>query len=243
MNKKRIALVTGGTNGIGKEIAFQLSRNNYQVIVCGKSNTNLIDSEKFFRDKNLPVIVKKCDISIEKEVQKLLFEIYNTFNGLDVLVNNAGINETVDIEDLTLDKWNEILSVNLTGTFLVTKGALKYIKKSSMGRIINISSVAGRMGGENSGIAYSTSKGGIISMTYTLAKKLAKYNITVNCVAPGIIKTDMTRNYKKKIFNKLYIKRFGYVTEVANAVLYFASENSSYTTGAVLDVNGGMFIG
>jgi 3-oxoacyl-[acyl-carrier protein] reductase len=239
----RIAFISGATKGIGFQLVKDLSFQGIQVIGCGHTDDNIkkaIEESKEF--KVIPEFLK-CDLTSEYDINKTINYVEDKFGYIDILINNAGVNETNSIEDLTLEIWNHTLAVNLTSIFLLTKIAIPLLRKSNHPRIVNISSVSGRMGGEISGLAYSASKGAIISLTYSLAKKLAKNRITVNCVAPGPISTDMTKNYSQFILDKIPINRFGTTIEISKAVQYFLSEHSDFTTGAILDVNGGMFIG
>lgn len=240
---KRVALITGGTKGIGLQIAKDMSHNGYQVNVCSSNSKNIIKAKKYFSENNFDIRVHKCDVTKVEDLKKIVNDIYIEFNSLDILINNSGINETFDIEDISIETWKRVIEVNLTGTFNAVISALDHLKKGNHPRIINISSISGRMGGEVSGIAYSSSKGGIISLTYALAKKLAKNKITVNCIAPGPISSEMTLEYNENVTNKIPLNRFGNAREISEAVLYFCSTNSDFTTGAVLDINGGMFMG
>ena len=151
------------------------------------------------------------------------------------------------IEEMTVDDWDKVMSINLRGTFLMIQKSIIYLEKSKFPRIINISSNSGRMGGFENGMAYSASKGGIIAMTYGIARQLAPKKITVNCVAPGTIESDMLNardeDTRKRLLTRFPLGRFGTSDEVATAVCYFASEESGFTTGSVLDVNGGLFMG
>jgi 3-oxoacyl-[acyl-carrier protein] reductase len=164
-----------------------------------------------------------------------------------VLVNCAGVLELEDPEELSEEIWDRVIDVNLKSYFFVIQICLPFLKKSKHPRIVNISSNAGRMGGYANGTAYAASKGGVISLTYNLARKLAKFGITVNCVAPGTIETEMIRQIsiseKQNLLDKFPLGRFGTVNEVASAVSYFVMEESAFTTGSVLDVNGGLFTG
>jgi 3-oxoacyl-[acyl-carrier protein] reductase len=164
-----------------------------------------------------------------------------------VLVNSAGILSTQNIKEMTRENWDRVLTVNLTGTFFMVQQTLPWLEKSPAPRIINISSNAGRMGGFEGSLCYAASKGGIISITYGLARQLAPQNILVNCIAPGTTMTDIVKAYTPEAMARLLprfpLGRLGKPEEIAAAACFFASEEASFTTGAVLDVNGGMFMG
>lgn len=187
------------------------------------------------------------DLSKVSEIDSLVSSIYNHFGSIDVLVNCAGIVESKDIELVGENDWNETLDLNLKATYFVIQNSLPYLKKGVSPRIINISSNAGRMGGFANGGVYAASKGGLIALTYNLARKLAPFKITVNCVAPGTIESEVSKILiaasPNLISERIPLGRLGTSSEVATAVCYFASLESSFTTGAVIDVNGGMFMG
>jgi 3-oxoacyl-[acyl-carrier protein] reductase len=189
----------------------------------------------------------QCDVSDENSIETALVKVIQHFGAIDVLVNSAGVLDMAKIDQMTVEHWDKVMSINLRGTFLMIQKSIKYLEKSGAARIINISSNSGRMGGFENGMAYSASKGGIIAMTYGIARQLAPKKITVNCVAPGTIDSDMLKARDeitiKNLLNRFPIGRFGTADEVASAVCYFASVESGFTTGSVLDVNGGLFMG
>ena len=249
-NKNRVAIVTGGTKNIGLSICRTLLKNNINVALVGSNKKSI---EQAFNDlditnfKNALCKGFVCDLLDLNNIDIMVNEVVNEFGKIDILVNSAGVLDQSSIEDTSFDNWNKTLAINLSAPFFLVQSMLKNLKKSDAARIINIASNAGRMGGYANGMSYTASKGGLISLTYGLARKLAPYKITVNCVAPGTIESDMLMNRKederKKLLEKFPINRFGKCDEVASAVMYFVDENSSFTTGAVLDVNGGLFTG
>ena len=243
--RKRTVVITGGTRGIGYETAKQLIKEGYNVAIIGRDQNCAKEAES-----NLGLHCKSycCDVSKVAQIEDTLKQINRDFGSIDVLVNSAGILDTSKIDSLTEEEWDKVIDINLKGTYFMMQKAIPYLEKGIAPRIINIGSNAGRMGGFENGLAYTASKGGVIALTYGAARRLASKGITVNCVAPGTIVTEMAeKGYdeatKKKLIDRFPIGRMGRPEEVANAISYFASEKSSFTTGAVLDVNGGMFMG
>ncbi len=243
----RVAVVTGGTKGIGLAIANRFCENGKKVAVLGRDGSLAQAVAGDLTSQGFECIGLSCDVSQSAQVRETLKQINGHFGAIDVIVNSAGILDKYTIEEMPEEYWDMVMAINLKGPFLVMQEALPYLEKSKAPRIINIGSNAGRMGGYENGLAYSASKGGIIALTYGAARRLASKGITVNCVAPGTIESEMSANYdeeaKKRLIARFPVGRYGKPNEVAEAVCYFASEESSFTTGAVLDVNGGMFTG
>jgi 3-oxoacyl-[acyl-carrier protein] reductase len=243
----RVAVVTGGSRGIGLAIAKKFFASGMYVAVLSKSeNTPTIVSRHINSDE-AKILGIQCDVSQMESVQLALSCVAEHFGGVDVLVNSAGVLDLESVANMTSEHWDHTLSTNLKGTFLTCQRAIPYLELSSAARIINISSNAGRMGGYENGMAYTASKGGVIALTYGLARQLAKSRITVNCIAPGTIESEMSEKWdteaKERLLVRFPLGRFGTTEEVAAAACYFASEEAGFTTGAVLDVNGGMFTG
>jgi 3-oxoacyl-[acyl-carrier protein] reductase len=242
----RTALITGGTKNIGLSIAKKLHAVGLNVAIVSSCNSNVDEALSHFMGSPRACGFV-CDLRNTNEISNLITSVINKFNGIDIVVNSAGILDMASIEDTKEDIWEDVFSVNLKAPFFLIQKALPWLKKAEHPRIINISSNAGRMGGYANGLAYSASKGGLIAMTYGLARRLAPDRITVNCIAPGTIESDMSAARSVSTINELIkrfpLGRFGQADEVAAAVLYFASIDSGFTTGAVLDVNGGLFMG
>ncbi len=241
----RTAVVTGGTSGIGFATAKYLIAHGYQVAVIGRDEEKLNSAEHSLGKKCRGYT---CDVSIILQIEETLNRINTDFGSIDVLINSAGILDTSKIDTLTEQEWNNVIDINLKGTFFMIQKAIPFLEMSEHPRIINVSSNAGRMGGFENGLAYTASKGGIIALTYGAARRLAAKGITVNCVAPGTIVTEMSdagydKDTQKRLLTRFPIGRMGKPDEVAAAIAYFASEEAAFTTGAVLDVNGGMFMG
>ena len=243
----KVAVVTGGSRNIGFAIANKFYKSGMKVVILSVSeNSAKLAAEKI--DKSgTNVLGFKCDVTDEASVEETLKRINSIFGGIDVLVNSAGILDLASIEETTVEHWDNVLAINLRGSFTCIQKAIKYLEKSDAPRIINISSNSGRMGGFENGMAYSASKGALIALTYGLARRLAPKKITVNCIAPGTIDSDMSAERSEETLNRLLkrfpVGRFGTPDEVAAAACYFASDEAGFTTGSVLDVNGGLFMG
>ena len=244
MNK--VALITGGTRGIGKEIAYTLAEENYDIIINYRTeNEELMKLKKEIEQKRVRCLLLKGDVSNFEDCKKLVEEAINRMNHIDVLVNTAGITKDMLLMRMKPEDFNEVINVNLIGTFNMTKNVINYMMKERKGRIINVSSVVGISG--NAGQTnYAASKAGIIGFTKSLAKEVASRNILVNAIAPGFIQTDMTNilkeNVKDEIAKTIPLKRMGTAKDVANVVKFLVSEDSSYITGQVIQVDGGMLM-
>jgi len=239
--KNKKVLITGASGGIGQELVKKFISLDADIVGSG-TKTEKLDLIK----KKYPSIkVKKFDISEHSKIEEFIDEVSLELGGLDILVNNAGTN----VDNLSLrmkdDEWKKVIDINLTSTFLLSKHAIKKMLKTKFGRVVNITSVVGHTG--NLGQAnYSASKAGIIGMSKSLAIEYAKKNITVNCVSPGFIISDMTMNIAEKI--KVYLTsripmgKLGTGEDVSNCVAFLSSEQSSYITGETIHVNGGMYM-
>lgn len=241
----RTVIVTGGSRGIGREIAVGFAKKGYNVAISYAGNDSAAaETEKLCKDNGAAeVVLFKGDVADEKACEELVKTTAEKFGQIDVLVNNAGITRDGLLARMSAEDFDSVIATNLRGAFLMSKLVTKSMMKQRYGRIVNISSVVGVHG--NAGQAnYSASKAGIIGMTKSIAKELASRNITVNAVAPGMIATDMTAvltdAQKEKINSSIPAKRMGEPVDVANAVLFLADENSSYITGQVLGVDGGL---
>ena len=244
MEEKKVALITGGTRGIGREIAKKFAKEGCNLVLNYVSdNTDVEKIKSEFNEYGIDVLVLKADVSVFSDCENLVKEAIAKFGKIDILVNNAGITKDTLIAMMKEDAFDKVIDVNLKGTFNVTKNVVPYIIKKRNGNIINISSVVGVVG--NAGQSnYAASKAGIIGFTKSLAKELAPRNIRVNAVAPGFIDTDMTSvlsdKVKENINLQIPLKRMGKAEEVANVVSFLANDESSYITGQVINVDGGM---
>lgn len=242
----KVAFITGGTRGIGKQIAITLADAGYDIVVNYRNeNSDLEDTKKQIEEKNVKFFCVKGDVSKFEDTESMVSKITEECGKIDVLVNNAGITKDNLLIRMKKEDFDDVINVNLVGTFNVTKNVVPIMMKQRSGRIINISSVVGVSG--NSGQAnYSASKAGIIGFTKSLAKELGSRNVLVNAVAPGFIETQMTDVLKPEIKDEISktipLKRMGNTQDVANVVKFLASDESSYITGQVINVDGGMLM-
>ena len=244
MEERKVVLVTGGSRGIGKEVAKVYAENGYDVAINYVSDkTDVERIEKEFKDLGVKCLMVKADVSNGEDVEKMVEEVISEFGKIDVLVNNAGITKDTLLMRMSEEDFDKVIEINLKGTYLVTKQVTKYMMKKRQGSIINLASVVGVVG--NAGQCnYSASKAGIIGFTKSVAKELASRNIRANAVAPGFIETDMTNvlkdEVKESINAQIPLKRMGNAREVAEVIYFLGSEKSSYITGQVINIDGGM---
>lgn len=243
--KGRTALITGGSRGIGRETALLFAKANADVAITYRNND---DAANFVVEqiKNMGkrAIAVKGDVSKKSDVQKMVKEIVEYFGKIDILVNNAGIWTYGAIGEMPEEVWDETIDVNLKSVYLFTNEVVPIMKKQRWGRIINISSTAGQRG-EAFHSHYAASKGAIIAFTKSLAVELAKYNILVNCVAPGWVNTDMCAevfkdpDFVEQVKSTIPLGRIPEPREIAGPILFLASELANWITGATISVNGG----
>jgi 3-oxoacyl-[acyl-carrier protein] reductase len=243
--KGQTAVITGGGRGIGKAIAEAFARRGANIVVADV----ILDIAREAADEISSLGVKtlplKADVSKAAEVSAMFEMAAKEFQRVDILVNNAGITRDGLLMRMSEEDWDAVMAINLKGTFLCCKDAVRIMAKQRYGRIINISSVVGFMG--NAGQAnYTASKAGVIGLTKTIAREYASRGVTVNAVAPGFIKTAMTdalpENIKNEMMKIIPLARFGTIEDVAEAVAFFASAGAGYITGQVIHVNGGMYM-
>jgi len=243
--KNKVALITGSSRGIGKAIALRLAKEGANIAINYLKNKEKAEKVAMeARKYGVEAKIYQADVSKYEQVEEMVRKIVEDFNTIHILVNNAGIiPQHYSIFDIPLEEWEEILTVNLTGVFNCTKAVALIMIKNGGGKIINISSVAGKMGG-TVGPHYAASKAGIIGMTFSLAQELLKYNITVNAIAPGPIETEMVQSIseerRKIILSRVPMGRFGKPEEVAEAVIFLIK--CDYVTGEVIDINGGYYM-
>jgi 3-oxoacyl-[acyl-carrier protein] reductase len=245
MPKGKIAVVTGASRGIGRSISLALSAAGATIVAMDMDQTTtdaVVAELKAAGGQALAVV---GNVTVPEDAEKMIAAAMNEFGRVDILVNNAGITRDGIFLRMKEEDWDAVLNVNLKGAFLCSRAASRVMTKQRSGRIINIASIVGQMG--NAGQAnYCASKAGLIGLTKSNARELAKRNITVNAVAPGFIATAMTDALSDKVKAELTaqipLERLGSAEDIANAVLFLASESSGYITGHVLSVNGGMYM-
>jgi len=243
----KIAIVTGAGRGIGKAIALDFAEKGALPVVVDINDKTAASVCDEIKKRGIDTIWIKADVSSVADLKNMVKTVIEKYGTVDVLVNNAGIVHTTSIEDITENEWDRIMTVNLKSVFFASQLVLPYMKKKRMGRIINMSSSAGRMGGYANGVGYAASKGGIIGLTMSFARKVAEYNVTVNAVAPGTTDTEILdaipEVQKQKLRELIPLKRLGKPKNIADVVTFLASDGAEFVTGAVIDVNGGLFMG
>ena len=242
----KVALVTGSSRGIGRAIAIELAKGGISVVINNdKDSQEGLEVMNEIKKMGQHAMYIQADVSDLNQVEKMVEKVINEFGRVDILINNAGITRDKMLENMDIDYWNRVISVNLTGAFNCTKSVIKYMKKQGSSKIINISSISAEIGniGQSN---YSAAKGGIISFTKTVAKEYAKYGITVNAVAPGFIKTKMLEtipeNVMQKILNQIPLGRLGEPEEVAKLICFLVSDDANYITGQIININGGIYM-
>lgn len=236
----KVAIITGGAGGLGKETSLLFASEGAHVVVADYNKSLAEETAKEIDGFGLGV-----DVSTRDQVDRMVNEVIEQFGRIDILINNAGITMDSTLVKMTQEQWNQVISINQTGVFHCTQAVVPHMIKEGYGRIINTSSIVGRMGnfGQTN---YAATKAAVIAMTQTWAKELGRKGINVNAVAPGFIMTAMTEKMPEKILNgmreKVSLQRLGTPRDVANTYLFLASEDSSYINGAVIPVDGGLSI-
>jgi len=242
----KVAIITGAGRGIGRAIALALARDGADVVVNDvdlQSAEATADKVRAMGRRALPI---KADVSVEEEVIKMVKTALKAFGKIDILVNNAAIFSSISLEDITEEKWDKTMKINLKSVFLCSQAVMKFMKRQRSGKIVNIASLAGKVGGIVAGADYAASKAGVICLTKSLAKQLASYSINVNAVAPAWIETDMMKDWpretKEAVLRQIPLGRFGKPEEVAETVIFLVSDGAGFITGATIDINGGILM-
>ena len=244
-NAIKVALVTGASRGIGASIALELAKNNTLVIGTATSDKGVRAIEESFKLNNKKGIGLVLDVNDNNSVEYLIKHVEEKYGNISILVNNAGITKDTLLMKMKDEDWDEVMNTNLKSVFKLSQSVIRKMMKNRYGRIINISSVVGHSG--NAGQTnYTAAKAGMSGFTKSLAQEVGSRGITVNCVAPGFIDTEMTRSmpeeYKNQLISKIPLGKLGSPGDIANAVAFLASENASYITGETLHINGGMLM-
>ena len=243
----KTAVVTGASRGIGAACAVALAKSGYNVILGYKVNKERAEqlAEVLISGYGIAAIAQKADVSVSSEADALIETAYRNFGRVDVLVNNAGIAGFKLFTEITDEEWNEMIGTHLTGVFNCSRAAAKYMINQKYGSIVNISSMWGQVGASCE-VHYSASKAGVIGLTQALAKELAPSNVRVNCVCPGVIKTDMLSEIDDEVIASLCeetpLQRLGTPKDIADSVAFLSSDRAEFITGQVLAVNGGFVI-
>jgi len=245
MMKDKVAVVTGASRGIGRSIALALADEGARIVASARNAAELEKLVAEIVEKGGEAIAVPGDVAVAADAERLFEAAVATFGRVDILVNNAGITRDGLLLRMKDEDWDAVLNVNLKGAFLCTRAAAKLMSKQRYGRIVNISSVVGEMG--NAGQAnYCASKAGLLGLTKSVARELARRNVTVNAVTPGFIVTDMTdalpEKAREELTAQIPLGRLGEAEDIAHAVLFLASDRAGYVTGQVLGVNGGMYM-
>lgn len=243
----KVCIITGAAKGIGRQIAITIANFDGIPVLVDLNEKGVQDAMAQIRSVKTGASGYAIDVTDIPKASEMVVSIIKKYGQIDVLVNCAGILHTTPVEEVTEEEWDRVLNVNLKAPFFLSQQVFLQMKKQNSGRIINIASLAGRMGGYGTGCGYSASKAGLIGMTMCLARKMAPYNVTVNAIAPGTTESELVKEFTPETLGllkeKIPLGRLGKPEDVANAVAFFASDEASFITGAVLDVNGGMFMG
>lgn len=243
-NQVVVVTGSGSPKGIGRTIAKTFAEQGANLVIVDINKVGVDETVDIIKQSGHKALGIKVDITSQESIDNMIDIIMNTFGRIDVLVNNAGISQKVTVEDMTLEDMKRIFNVNMFGLFLCTKYIMKIMKKQKYGRIVSLSSVSGKRGGGIFGGAhYSASKAAVLGFSKNLAREVAPYGITVNCVCPGLINTEIWKSLPKeqaqKVIDDIPLGRPGETQEIANTICFLASKEASYITGEDIDINGG----
>jgi NAD(P)-dependent dehydrogenase (short-subunit alcohol dehydrogenase family) len=244
--KDKVCLITGASRGIGEAIARRFHQAGAALSLCARNIEAAENLARSLDPSSRTVLCQRADVSVERDVQTLVDQTVQRFGRIDVLVNCAGIIKHSPIDQMSLEAFESVLRVNLTGTFLACRAVVPIMKKQGRGKIVNMASLGGRTGRPGVGVNYAASKAGVVGLTQTLAREVGPAGIYVNAVAPGPILTELTKQVGPEVFAKWNVGRVvnkdGLPGDVAEAVLFLASDRSDWITGVTLDINGGLLI-
>ena len=244
--KDCVAILTGAGKGIGKVIAEKFFKEGASVALFDVEVSLIRELASILDPSGERVLAVEADVTSEKDIENAISKVLEKFSQIDILVNNAGISRHKPIEEMTLEVFESVVRVNLTGTFLCCRAITPIMKRQGRGKIVNIASLGGRTGRPNVGVNYAASKAGVIGLTQTLAREIGLAGIYVNAIAPGPILTEQTKQYSNEVFASWNagraIDKDGLPEDVADAAIFLASSRSDWVTGVTLDVNGGLLI-
>ena len=235
----QVAIVTGGGGGIGRATGLAFAREGADIVIPEVNIANAEAASAEIKDIGRQCLVIETDVADGNSVREMVQKTLETFGRIDILVNNAGIFSYTRIDACTEAEWDRMMAVNLKGPFLCSQAVMETMKAQRSGRIINLGSLAGQVGGLVASAPYSASKAGVMCLTKSLARVLGEYSITVNSIAPGVAATEMAKNHPD-MTDQIPLGRVADASEIASAILFLASEEGRYVTGATLDVNGGI---
>jgi len=245
--KGKTAIITGSGHGIGRGCAEILAENGANVIIADINIDMARDVERYLVEKGLSAKSVQTDVSKVSDIQKMVDFTIEMFGNVDILINNAGIFHPTPIEDITEEEWDCMMAINLKSVFFATQKVLPYMIEQNYGKVVNLSSLAGRSGGIANGLGYSATKAGIIGLTRGFAARLAKYHINVNAIAPGSTDTGILDGLSEaelqRVMSNIPLGRFGKISEIASCIVFLCSGEADFVTGVVFDVNGGMYFG
>ncbi|MGH2479118.1 MAG: glucose 1-dehydrogenase [Ktedonobacteraceae bacterium] len=239
-----VALITGGSRGLGLEIAEAFGKAGASVVITARRAQWLKEAEQQLKDQGVSVLAVVCDVTDPASVEQVVQQTLTTYGKIDILINNAGQVWAESAETMPLERWKQVIDTNMTGTFLMSQIVGRHMLEREKGTIVSTASIAGLSGGETNYIGYSASKAAVINFTRALAVEWGSHNIRVNCIAPGLFATRMTKGIidmgaEIRVASTSPLGRIGKPGEVAPTVLFLASEDASYITGQVIPIDGG----
>jgi 3-oxoacyl-[acyl-carrier protein] reductase len=246
-SEQKTAIVTGGAKGIGQQVALKLAGEGIVVFIADMAEDLARQTVQMIKDtSNNEAFAVKTDVGNKADVTHLMDTVAEKFGRIDILFNSAGICSRTALEDISEDEWDQVLDINLKGTFLTSQAALPLMKQQPGGSILNMASMAGKVGGVAVGAHYAASKAGIICLTKSFAKALAPYKISVNALAPGPVETDMIQDWpvdlKQTMANQCPMGRLAEIPDVVEAAMFLLSDRAGYITGQTLNINGGLYM-
>jgi 3-oxoacyl-[acyl-carrier protein] reductase len=245
--KDNVAIITGSARGIGKRIAELLASEGANVVISDIDETSAQNTaDEIKAQYGVTTVCVPADVSKVDDIKNLINVTNKQFGKTDILVNNAGVCPLSDIEDITLEEWNQVISINLSAVFFSCQAVMPVMKKQRSGNIVSMASIAGKIGGVAAGAHYSASKAGVVCLTKVFAKKLAPYGVRVNAIAPGPVETDMVKDFSDEAMQILVeqapLRRIADTDDIAQGALFLLSDAAKHITGEILDINGGLLM-